>query len=76
MTYNEINELIYPGDEADYPSGKAGSLSDIPAEDQLAWMVIELFRGRKDFQPWWHNIRPDIQDEIFDGLRRLLKGEI
>lgn len=59
MTYTEIHEKVY----------SEGMVLD--TEDRLPWRVMKFFEGRKFFDGWWANIEPDIQDEIYDELRKL-----
>ena len=59
MTYTEIHEKVY----------STGMALDL--EDRLPWRIIKFFEERKHFSGWWDNIAPDIQDGIYDELRKL-----
>src|SRR5262245_22827466 len=65
MTYQEIYEFLYGGDGAN-------SLDQLSAEDRLPWRILQFFDERKGFEWWWGDLGYEIQDEIFEELRKLV----
>lgn len=68
-SYNEIFEWLYGKDS------RSRKVADLPLTDRLPYQVIAFFCERKGFDWWWSNCEDEIQDEMFDELRTLLKEE-
>lgn len=62
LTYTEIHDKVYT----------EGMV--LNSEDKLPWRIIRFFQERKFFGDWWGNIDPEIQDEIYNELRRLCEA--
>lgn len=68
MTYNEIMEFLYG-------QSPCHEIAELSPEDRQAWQVIRFFCDRKGFRWWWESCEEEIQDEMFNDLRELLRQD-